>query len=493
MRVARLSRWSFLVLASVLCTWRAAQADQWQLPAFLPPQAVRVAEPNSPGLDYSPFLTRSIPTIGVTAMRSKYPYITGRGQTVAIIDTGLDYTHPALASRYLTGYDFADHDGNPMDDNPATFGHGTHVAGIVASTDATYGGVAPGVRLISLKVFPTGGTSASDEDILSALNWVADNASTYHITAVNISLGGDEEWTDANVNPLWPHEQAFARLKSMGVFVACASGNSGYLNGVSYPAASPNVVSVGGTWSSDDWSPWMFIWKDPCDWLGNPNCRMSDWAPRKDDIMVIANRYWSPTGVKPDLLAPGAIITSSIPLAFDTDDGNQDGWTDYLGTSMATPHVAGAAVLVRQALEMSGKLDPDPNLQVDQILSILQSTGVGLGDYFRYWGGNNSNIVDVPDANGADVWYIRPSTWTVYPRIDLDAAIRSIDPVPEPATFWMVAMGTMCLLRRRRGRLSDHVPPWKRRSPGDPHRPPPPRPPVRPPGNLKRTAPAADN
>jgi hypothetical protein len=94
---------------------------------------------------------------------------------------------------------------------------------------------------------------------------------------------------------------------------------------------------------------------------------------------------------------------------------------------------------------------------VDQILSVLQDNAVWLGDWFRWWGGNNSNIVDVPDANGVSQWYIRPGTSTTFPLIDLDAAISSIDPVPEPATAVLVGAAAAFLLRRRR-----------RRAPADP-------------------------
>ena len=177
---------------------------------------------------------------------------------------------------------------------------------------------------------------------------------------------------------------------------------------------------------------------------------MADNGPVQDDVMVVTDRYETPSEGALDLLAPGAMIVSSIPIGLDTADGNQDGWSTKTGTSMASPHVAGAAVLVRQALELSGMLDPDPEDQVDQILAILQTTGISLLDDYVSDGGNHHNIVEVPAGSGS--WYIRPSTEAYFSRIDLYAAISSIDPVPEPITLALVVSGLLSLLvfiRRR--------------------------------------------
>src|SRR5262245_30768339 len=94
--------------------------------------------------------------IGLDRAFADYAY-RGQGESVAIIDTGIDYTHPDLGgswgNRVIAGYDFVNHDNNPMDDN----GHGTHVAGIIASSSKTYSGVAPNVNLIALKVLDANG------------------------------------------------------------------------------------------------------------------------------------------------------------------------------------------------------------------------------------------------------------------------------------------------------------------------------------------------
>jgi len=411
---------------------RLAPAADWR-------RVVRVADdlPQPSGeMQFTPSLIDSLPAIGVPAMRTSYPFITGRGQTVAVIDTGIDYTHSALSSRYVTGYDFANGDSDPMDHD----GHGTHVSGVIASTDATYGGVAPRAGIISLKVFADAGGSASQANVTAALNWVAANAATYNITTVNMSMGDGGHWTNSDVAS-GPWESSFAALKNMGIFVSCGAGDNGWLDGVSYPAASPHTVSVGGTWASNNWSEYTYTWDDPYTYTGFElyDATMGDLGPFQDDIMVTCNRYTSETDGRLDVLAPAAIITSSYPVALDTTDGTADGWASMMGTSVASAHVAGAAVLVRQALELAGTLDPAPEDQVDQILGVLQNTGKSLFDDF--WastrGANNCNVVQFPGYSTD--WYIRPSTDTSYSRIDLDAAIASIDPtsphlVPGDAT-----------------------------------------------------------
>src|SRR5438128_6364698 len=125
--------------------------------------------------------------IGLDRVFGSYPY-RGQGYSVAVIDTGIDYNHPALGGgwgrRVVAGYDFVNNDSDPMDDN----GHGTHVAGIIGSSDATYTGVAPGVNLIALKVLDSSG-AGSFGSVEDALRWVVDHQAQYRIVSVNLSLG----------------------------------------------------------------------------------------------------------------------------------------------------------------------------------------------------------------------------------------------------------------------------------------------------------------
>src|SRR5207302_4943739 len=127
--------------------------------------------------------------IGADAVQSIYPY-RGTGYTVAILDTGIDYHDTDLGAgfglghRIVAGYDFINNDADPMDDN----GHGTHLAGIIGSSNATYSGLAPNVNFIALKVLDSTG-SGTFANVQRAINWVVANQSKYNIIAINMSLG----------------------------------------------------------------------------------------------------------------------------------------------------------------------------------------------------------------------------------------------------------------------------------------------------------------
>ena len=178
----------------------------------------------------------------------------GHGQTVAVIDSGIAWDHPNLGGgfgaeyRVVGGWDFTEeNDANPYDDGPAG-SHGTHVAGIVGATANRAGdvGVAPGVDLVGLRVFNDQGEGYFSW-VEKALEWVHTNRNAFAnpITAVNLSLG--TAWNAATV-PSWAMlEDEFAQLKADGIFIAVSAGNSftSYNTpGLSYPAASSNVVPV---------------------------------------------------------------------------------------------------------------------------------------------------------------------------------------------------------------------------------------------------------
>jgi hypothetical protein len=217
--------------------------------------------------------------------------------------------------------DFAPGDGNLDDDN----GHGTNVAGIVL-------GVAPGAKILALDVFT--GESASDTDILAAINWVIANKATYNIVAMNLSLGGDK-FTSPETNG--PYNPAVNQARAAGILTIAAAGNDGFTNALMEPAATSGVVSVGAVYDSTMGS---FNWED-----------CTDITSAADKVICFSNSAPFLT-----MLAPG----SEILAAGITMDG----------TSQATPHVAGAVAVLRAAF---------PNETLDQTVARL-TNGVMVTD-----------------------------------------------------------------------------------------------------------------
>ena len=191
----------------------------------------------------------SVPLVGAPRVWRRHDpdgtRVRGDGTVVAILDTGVDYTHPDLGGGFgeghkvVDGHDFVNDDADPQDDN----GHGTHVAGIVAA-DGTppdgVRGVAPHARLTAYKVLDSDGGGYLS-DIVAGLEAAVDPAAPHRADVVNLSLGGPGDGTD-------PLGRAATAASELGVVVVAAAGNSGPGAGtVSSPAAAPGVLSVGAS------------------------------------------------------------------------------------------------------------------------------------------------------------------------------------------------------------------------------------------------------
>ncbi|CAN5384078.1 hypothetical protein BH10PSE6_BH10PSE6_10610 [soil metagenome] len=187
----------------------------------------------------------------------RFAGIDGSGVAVVVIDSGIDLNHPffgpdangnGVADRIVYSYDFSGDDDSNASDG---VGHGSLVASVIASQDATYTGMAPGANIIVLKVFTDGGATEGTGDITEALDWVVANAAAYNVVAVNLSLG-----TSTNINTptasTWSSQ--FASLVANGTAVVAASGNN-YTTfnapGVSNPSADPNAWSIGAVTDTD--------------------------------------------------------------------------------------------------------------------------------------------------------------------------------------------------------------------------------------------------
>ncbi len=253
-------------------------------------------------------LNESVPLIGAPTIWSSYG-VTGAGVKVAVIDTGIDYTHPDLGGcfgvgcRVVGGYDFVNKDGDPFDD----FGHGTHVAGIIGA-NGTLKGVAPGVTLLAYKVLDSNGSGYSS-DIIAAL----ERAVTDGARIANLSLGGAGDLDD-------PTCKAVDNATAAGMLSVIAAGNTGPgYQTIGSPGMARTALTVGA-------------------------------SNKTDEIASFSSRGYVTDGerflMKPEVVAPGVAIRSTVPKLGSL--GDPSGYASLSGTSMATPHVAGAAALLLQ-------------------------------------------------------------------------------------------------------------------------------------------------
>lgn len=310
---------------------------------------------------YPPALLQSMPLIGASASADFAGY-TGLGQVIAILDTGVDKSHPLLSGKVVSEACYSTNDryhdirslcpGGAISSTaegsglpcPSGCSHGTHVAGIAAGHNTSYRGVAKDAKLIAIQVFsdfpPSEcGTSQSrcvmayTSDIIRGLERVYALRTSYSIAAANLSLGGGGYTSACDADAVKP---SIDKLRAAGIATVIASGNGGYSNAISSPACISTAISVGAT----------------CDYRDSGYCAYG----------VDGVAYYSNSANFLTLLAPGSLISSAVP----------GGYGSWHGTSMATPHVAGAWAVLKQAklgasvdevlnaLRVSGKLVTDP-------------------------------------------------------------------------------------------------------------------------------------
>lgn len=232
----------------------------------------------------------------------------GRGIVVAILDTGVDYRHPALGGgmgpgfKVLGGYDVVNKKADPMDDQ----GHGTLSAGIVAADSAVAVGVAPDASLLAYKVLDSQGLGKSSDVIAGLERTVDPNGDgdlRDHADVANLSLGGAGGPDDAQ-------SLAVDRATAAGVVVVVSAGNTSSFHGVLSPSTARTAISVGA-------------------------------AEGNDTLSSISSKGPSPrtAAIKPDVLAPANGVSTAL----------NGGYLQYGGTSMAAPIVAGTAALVKFA------------------------------------------------------------------------------------------------------------------------------------------------
>jgi V8-like Glu-specific endopeptidase len=352
------------------------------------PESVSVSEDTVDGTSLA------VSTVRIGADRIWSSGSRGADRSIAIVDTGVDTDHPFVRGRivdeacFSTDYAFVDDTNGrtyrirPTCPNGATSQlgagagracaelslgchHGTHVAGIAAGSGTLFSGVAPEAGIVSIQVFSrldpefcgafVRCIGALQSDTVRALDYAYLNAGRWNLAAVNISLGGGLSVGYCDSDPRKP---AIDNLRAAGVATIVAAGNDGSRSRVSAPACISTAVRVGAVDST------------------GPNDRFAEFS-----------NEWS----LPMLLAPGASIESANPGAT---------FVRRSGTSMATPHVAGAWTLLRSI---------DPAAGFDALYNALTDAGLAVRSVY---------------------------TNRAYPRIDVAAAADALDLIPETGWWW---------------------------------------------------------
>lgn len=361
-------------------------------------------------------LDRSVRQIGADqAWESGYD---GKGVTIAVLDTGVDRTHGDLGTQVVGEKNFS-----ASPDAVDRVGHGTHVASIAAGTGATsggrYKGVAPGAKVISGKVLDDEGFG-DDSAVIAGMEWAAAEGAD----VVNLSLGSADS---PGVDPL---EAAVNTLTAeKGILFAVAAGNDGEYGASSLgsPGSADAALTVGAVDQDDRLAPFSGI------------------GPRVGD-----------GAVKPDVTAPGVAITAAAApgSALDTRPGTPHPAPGYLtidGTSMATPHVAGAAAILKQR---------HPEWTSTELKGALIASTEG-GDHTAFQQGSGrvradralaqSVIADPVSLNFGEARWPHPDDQLVTRKlgyrnlgtsdVTLDLSVTTRDPAGKPAPAGFFALG----------------------------------------------------
>ena len=357
--------------------------------------------------------------------------VTGSGIGVAVVDSGIS-PHAALAKKVVANVSFVTGDSSVLD----AFGHGTHVAGIIAGTSSVAssvtplykGGIAPGVKLVNVRVLGANGSGLTS-DVIAGIEWVINNRATYNIRVMNLSLG--HPVFEPCVTDLLC--QKVQKAVDNGIVVVASAGNSGksvdgrtVLGSITVPGNSPVALTVGAlnTWGT----------------VGRSDDSVTTYSSRgptrydnivKPDLAAPGNKIIS-------LEAPGAFLAGMYPFLHKAGTGS-NAYMQLSGTSMAAPMVSGGVALLLQG---------QPSLRADQIKLVLQSAstfvsngglmGAGAGSV-NIWSARqyaskglvSSVLSAVLGASGASYW----DAGTLANRMNRGLGIRLLSLLEAPLAF----------------------------------------------------------
>nr|NJM01451.1 S8 family serine peptidase [Desulfobacula sp.] len=322
---------------------------------------------------------QGIPLMNAPAVRSVYA---GQGVSIAVLDTGIDYTHAALGgsgfpnAKVIGGYDFGDDDADPMD----TQGHGTSCAGIAAGdaagTGNYMGGVAKDARLYALKVTQGSTGTAYNSDIIGGMEWCIDHAEdnpAYPIKIISISLGGGKYSTVCD-SAFSSFARTAAIALSAGITLFASSGNDGYCGSLASPACVSPIISVGAVFDANIGGVGFCVSPDSC----APN-QGTHASCGTDPVAWV----YSPAA---DMVAPYTNIATFLDILAPSHNATAPhaggGYVAaFGGTSAACPYAAGAAACLQSAVHTAHGYFLTPE-QVREEMTVsgtmIQYTGTGF-------------------------------------------------------------------------------------------------------------------
>ncbi len=304
-------------------------------------------------------LDHSVHALGADVVHTTYG-LTGAGVTAAVLDTGINTTHPDLSDDIVAQHCFTSQDCNPGGANEGTRaeddnGHGSNVSSIITSRGQVAPvGFAPDTKIVAVKVLAAD-SSGWVSDWIAGLDWVRAHQADYNIRLVNMSLGTDQLYGGTCDSAQPDVANVVAQLTALGVSIFASSGNQGSASQIASPACNTGVIAVGAVYNGNrgrlpSWGTWQTYFGGS--W---PSC--FDGTTDYNVVTCFTN-----SSTRLDILAPGAPVKGA---------GLGSGTITFYGTSQASPTAAGTAALMLQA---------QPNLRPSTVLSILKVTGQMVTD-----------------------------------------------------------------------------------------------------------------